>query len=46
MLTGTPPANSLTLVPAPAVMLGANVGTTLIVQVFAFDITVASPALV
>lgn len=34
------------LTPALAVMLGANVGTTLIVQVFAFDISVVAPAFV
>ena len=33
------------LVPALAIMLGANVGTTLIVQVFSVDISVAAPAL-
>src|SRR6185369_4713266 len=36
----------LTLLPAMAVMLGANVGTALIVQVLAFDIALASPVLV
>lgn len=34
------------LVPALAVMLGANVGTTLIVQVLSFDIAFVSPLLV
>ncbi|HEU4618803.1 MAG TPA: Na/Pi cotransporter family protein [Gammaproteobacteria bacterium] len=34
------------LTPALAVMLGANVGTTLIVQIFAFDISVVAPAFV
>ena len=34
------------LVPALAVMLGANVGTTLIVQVLSFDIVLISPALI
>lgn len=33
------------LVPALSIMLGANVGTTLIVQVFSFNISAASPAL-
>jgi len=33
------------LVPALAIMLGANVGTTLIVQVLSFDISAAAPAL-
>lgn len=32
------------LIPALAVMLGANVGTTLIVQVLSFDVAWASPA--
>ncbi len=34
------------LLPAMAVMLGANVGTALIVQVLSFDIVVVSPVLV
>lgn len=34
------------LVPALAVMLGANVGTTLIVQVLSFDVVLVSPALI
>jgi phosphate:Na+ symporter len=33
------------LVPALAIMLGANVGTTLIVQVFSFDVSWLAPAL-
>jgi len=33
------------LVPALAIMLGANVGTTLIVQVLSFDIAAAAPVL-
>ena len=33
------------LVPALAIMLGANVGTTLIVQLLSFDISVAAPVL-
>jgi phosphate:Na+ symporter len=33
------------LVPALAVMLGANVGTTLVVQVLSFDITLLTPIL-
>jgi phosphate:Na+ symporter len=36
---------SVDLVPALAVMLGANVGTTLIVQVMAFDISAVVPML-
>src|SRR5262245_22248627 len=35
----------LPLVPALAVMLGANVGTTLIVQVFSFNVTAVAPVL-
>ncbi|AFQ50489.1 Na/Pi cotransporter family protein [Burkholderia cepacia] len=34
------------LVPALAVMLGANVGTTLIVQVLSFEVDTVSPALI
>jgi phosphate:Na+ symporter len=34
------------LVPALAAMLGANVGTTLIVQAFSFDVSRAAPALI
>jgi phosphate:Na+ symporter len=34
------------LVPALGIMLGANVGTTLIVQLFSFDVAAASPALI
>jgi phosphate:Na+ symporter len=34
------------LVPALAVMLGANVGTTLIVQVLSFDVTIVYPILI
>jgi phosphate:Na+ symporter len=34
------------LLPAMAVMLGANVGTALIVQVLAFDVAIVSPILV
>ncbi|MGD0491132.1 MAG: Na/Pi cotransporter family protein [Steroidobacteraceae bacterium] len=36
---------TLDLVPALAVMLGANVGTTLVVQVLSFNITVVTPIL-
>jgi phosphate:Na+ symporter len=35
----------VSLVPALAIMLGANVGTTLIVQVLSFDISAIAPAL-
>jgi phosphate:Na+ symporter len=33
------------LVPALAIMLGANIGTTLIVQVFSFDVSILAPVL-
>ena len=36
----------MALVPALAVMLGANVGTTLIVQVLSFDVAEVAPALI
>jgi phosphate:Na+ symporter len=39
-------AGMVDLLPAMAVMLGANVGTALIVQVLAFDIAVVSPVLI
>ena len=35
----------VSLVPAMAIMLGANVGTTLIVQLLSFDISAAAPVL-
>jgi phosphate:Na+ symporter len=35
----------VSLVPALAIMLGANVGTTLIVQVLSFDVSAAAPVL-
>jgi len=35
----------MALVPALAIMLGANVGTTLIVQVLSFDVSLAAPIL-
>ena len=38
-------AGTLDLVPALAVMLGANVGTTLVVQVLSFNITIVTPML-
>jgi len=46
MLTGFAAGGMVDLVPALAVMLGANVGTTLIVQAFSFDVVLASPALI
>jgi len=38
-------AGTMDLVPALAVMLGANVGTTLVVQILSFNITVVTPVL-
>jgi phosphate:Na+ symporter len=38
-------AGTLDLVPALAVMLGANVGTTLVVQILSFNIAVVTPIL-
>ncbi len=46
MITGFVAAGLVDLVPALAVMLGANVGSTLIVQVLSFDVTRVAPALV
>ncbi len=46
MVTGFAAGGLLDLVPALAVMLGANVGTTLIVQVLSFDIVDVAPALI
>jgi phosphate:Na+ symporter len=46
MVTGFAAAGLVDLVPALAVMLGANVGTTLIVQALSFDITEIAPALI
>ncbi|MFT4119187.1 Na/Pi cotransporter family protein [Bradyrhizobium sp.] len=46
MVTGFAAGGLLALVPALAVMLGANVGTTLIVQVMSFNVAAVSPALV
>ncbi len=45
MVTGFAAGGVVDLVPALAVMLGANVGTTLIVQVLSFDISAMAPAL-
>jgi phosphate:Na+ symporter len=45
MVTGFAAVGLVDLVPALAVMLGANVGTTLIVQVLSFDIASVSPLL-
>lgn len=46
MITSFAAGGFVELVPALAVMLGANVGTTLIVQVLSFDLTLAAPALI
>ncbi len=45
MVAGFCAAGVVDLVPALAAMLGANVGTTLIVQVFSFNVAAASPVL-
>ena len=46
MITGFAASGMVELVPALAVMLGANVGTTLIVQVLSFDVSEIAPALI
>lgn len=46
MVTGFAADSLVALTPALAVMLGANVGTTLIVQVLSFDVTAVSPVLI
>jgi phosphate:Na+ symporter len=46
MVTGFAAGGLVELVPALAVMLGANVGTTLIVQVLSFDVAEVSPVLI
>jgi phosphate:Na+ symporter len=46
MVTGFAAGGLVDLVPALAVMLGANVGTTLIVQLLSFDVAEISPALI
>jgi phosphate:Na+ symporter len=45
MTAGFAASGLVDLVPALAVMLGANIGTTLIVQVMSFDVAALSPAL-
>ena len=45
MVTGFAAGGLVDLVPGLAVMLGANVGTTLIVQLLSFDVTDVAPAL-
>jgi phosphate:Na+ symporter len=46
MVTGFAAGGLVDLVPALAVMLGANIGTTLIVQVLSFDVAEVAPALI
>ena len=46
MITGFAAGGSVGLVPALAVMLGANIGTTLIVQLLSFDVAPLAPLLV
>lgn len=46
MVTSFTAGGAVDLVPALAVMLGANVGTTLVVQVVSFDIALVFPVLI
>ncbi|WP_233869168.1 Na/Pi cotransporter family protein [Paraburkholderia adhaesiva] len=46
MTAGLAATGRADLVPALAIMLGANVGATLIVQVLSFDVAAVSPALI
>ncbi len=46
MITGFAAGGLVDLVPALAVMLGANIGTTLIVQVLSFNVAEIAPALI
>jgi phosphate:Na+ symporter len=46
MVSGFAAGGLVDLVPALAVMLGANVGTTLIVQLLSFDLSSVTPALI
>ncbi|MFI5029298.1 MAG: Na/Pi cotransporter family protein [Reyranellales bacterium] len=46
MVTGFTASGRIDLAPALAVMLGANVGTTLIVQVLSFDVAEIAPAFI
>src|ERR1700728_2451645 len=46
MVTGFAASGAVDLIPALAVMLGANVGTTLIVQALSFDVAEGAPALI
>jgi phosphate:Na+ symporter len=45
MITSFAARGLVALAPALAVMLGANVGTTLIVQILSFDVSAAAPVL-
>ncbi len=45
MITSFAARGLVALVPALAIMLGANIGTTLIVQVLSFDVSAVSPVL-
>src|SRR3546814_9336137 len=46
MITGFAAGGLVALVPGLAAMLGANVGTTLIVQVLSFNLTALAPVLI
>ena len=46
MVTGFAAGGLIDLVPALAVMLGANIGTTLIVQILSFNVAEIAPALI
>lgn len=46
MVAGFAAGGVVGLVPALAVMLGANLGTTLIVQILSFDVSMVAPALI
>jgi len=46
MITGFAAGGMVELIPALAVMLGANVGATLIVQLLSFDVAEIAPALI
>ena len=47
MVTGFAVASGcVALIPALAVMLGANIGTTLIVQILSFNVAEVAPALI
>ncbi len=46
MISGFAAAGAVDLVPALGVMLGANVGTTLIVQALSFDVSALAPLLI